>query len=61
VLRGPRGFGCLTGGGPEVVTHGGSVTASTVAAKGWRRKKVLHGGGGVLPFIGEIGGWKKAP
>jgi hypothetical protein len=48
VLRGPRGFGCLTGGGPEVVTHGGSVTASTVAAKGWRRKKVLHGGGAPL-------------
>jgi hypothetical protein len=40
VLRGPRGFGWLNGGGSEVATHGGSMTASTVAQ--WHQK----GGGG---------------
>jgi hypothetical protein len=34
VLRGPQGFGWLTGGGLEVGTHGGLVTASIVAQ--WR-------------------------
>jgi hypothetical protein len=31
VLRGPQGFSWLTGGGPEVTTCGGLVTASMVA------------------------------
>jgi hypothetical protein len=45
VLHDPRGFGWLTGEGPEVATRGGSVMAS-MAAQWQRRKKVLHGGGG---------------
>jgi hypothetical protein len=60
VLRGPLGFGWLTGGGSKVASRGGSVTASTAAQ--WRQK---GGGGrrystGGVPFIGGRGGWKRA-
>jgi hypothetical protein len=56
-------LGALTGcskrgrsGGPWWLNDG--KHNGTVKAKGRRRKKVLHGG--VLPFIGGRGGWKKA-